>query len=623
MLGLLVLTIIRNQIEYHSSSLEARLAKVERQLATPEASSVSNKPTPDSGSPSVSAESKIRPDSEAETGDIYEGSTSFINQSVQASQVAHRTANSETPEAVSTISESLNHLEALLRPSATSSLLREHQFSTSTTSRPMPAVEPLPLSFVAAVLERIKTHGSIFLSGYTLRGVGLIEKLSQKVYFSKEPVSLGHVTGVNGIFYVLLREFIMMKTPIGEGYDLKALFDQCDRNFNLGIETYDVLAVPSFENVLSLTLGVIKAQNQSKPRLCCNLIASAASHCQILGYHRESTHQKDSSGNADSKRRLFWTLYLLDKSSSLLLGRAAKFQDFDIDAGYPALSPDPAQRPWDECLHLSIRLAKIQGQVYDRLYSAGALRATPTERKKHIDSLTLDLHKWRENIDQLDGSRVNYPQILDMSITHWNVHYYSALTSVLRAPAAPRTDAEISSQCFQAARLSLHHHLRCFANYQTSGLFTSEVLSEVDFADWILHNSSFTPFIVIFLHAIAASSLDDVHLLEQVIETLKSAYKSHSGSERLLQICAAFARLARRMVEARNSCVGMYDQHTDSLQLAVVPEDMPLSWSEAFADPKLAVDNPYGWEDGDMTAILTDWINGQPPATDMFGMDLG
>ncbi|KAM5358346.1 hypothetical protein ACJZ2D_015362 [Fusarium nematophilum] len=615
-----------SQLEENVQGLEERLAKLEGIVTRPELAEHTPEHTPGStkapsASTSASSGSKLYAASSVATGSLYEGSSSFINQSVQASQVAQRTASSETPEAAPTISESFSHLDALLRSSTASSLVKEHQFTNNAAPRPLPPIEPLPASFVIAAVQRVKATPAIFLSGYALNDVSLVENLCQRVYFPTEPVSLGHITSVNGILAFLSREFTILQQPLGKEFDMEKLTTKCERNFNLGIETYDVLAVPSFENVLSLALGVVKAQSETRPMLCCTLLASAASHCQMLGYHRESTYQRDRSGRVDAKRRLFWTLYVFDKNVSLLLGHASKFQDFDIDAQYPALSADPGQRPWDEWFHLAIRLAKVQGQIYNGLYSAGALRTTPTERKQCTESLALEMNKWRADLDALDASRVNYPDIFNLSRYHWDIMYYSTLTSLLRAPATPGMGAEISSQCFQAARLGLHSHLRCFSGYQASG-----VLSDADFDNWVLHNSSFIPFIAIFLHAIASSSLDDVALLEQVTETLKRARKGHAGSEKLFQICATFTALARRMVEARNSCVGTYDQTTDSLQIAGISGDMPLSWSEVLVDPssqQIDADDLYGWEDNDMSSILADWINGQPPAADVFGMDFG
>lgn len=110
-------------------------------------------------------------------------------------------------------------------------------------------------------------HTPIFLYGYCLTDVSMIEKLCQRVYFPTDPVSLSHVTAMFGILYLLLREFIATSDPLGKEHDLKAHMAVCERNFNAGLESYDVLAVPSFESILALTLGVCEAcYSNSKPK---------------------------------------------------------------------------------------------------------------------------------------------------------------------------------------------------------------------------------------------------------------------------------------------------------------------------------------------------------------------
>jgi hypothetical protein len=411
---------------------------------------------------------------------------------------------------------------------------------------------------------------------------------------------------------------------LSKEHDLEALKIQAERNFHLGLETFETMTVPSFENVVAITTAVLKIQNESKPVLARTLVNAGLSHCQMLGYHREITYQKDQSGFAENKRRLFWTLYVCDKTNSIHLGNASRMQDFEVDAQYPRIPDDVAEKPWMELFHLVIRLAKIQGLIFDKLYSVAGLQAPAMERRQWIDTLVANAHQWRHDLDQLDGSQVRFVKLLELSMVHWDIMYYSTLTTLLRAPAMPGVSTDMTSQCFQAARLALESHLRAFSGYDGVKLFT-----KADYIDWALHNSSFTPFVVIFLHSIAASSLEDVNLLEQVVDTFRHAREIHAGAEKLYQICATFARLARRMVESRNTSVGMYDQNTDSLQVAGVSETVPLIWPEAFAQPTghgqqtTADAGVDAFLNDDMTSILADWINGQPPATEMFAMDFG
>ncbi|KAF4944251.1 hypothetical protein FSARC_14722 [Fusarium sarcochroum] len=597
------------QLERHVATFEGRLAKLERQAAASEIAAPTQALTGSSNSPSLLILGPYE-SSPSISSDIYEGDTSFLSQSVLATELAGKAASSKTPEASSTISEPLSRLDALLHSSPATASTKEQEIQHKATSRLLPGFEPLPDSFVIAVIRRIKVHSAVSLSGYFMNDIMEIEKLSQRVHFPVEPVTLGQITSLNGIFYMLVKEFKMLQVNLGEEYDLDELLLKCQRNFNLGIETYEILVQPTYDNVLALTLAVVKAQNDVKPQLCSSLIAAATNHCQMLGYHRESTYRKDSSDVAEAKRRIFWTLYVFDKNTSLLLGRSAKMQDADIDVRSPVLSTDRGQRPWDEWFLLAIRLAKTQGQIYDQLYSASALQATSIERKRRIDSLIPVMHDLRRDLESLNTARAKYPALIEASRTHWDIMYYSTLTILLRAPTVPGISGEISSECFQAARLSLRCHLRCYPAFKTA-----VDISEADYVSWFLHSSSFTPFVVIFLHAIAANSIEDLCLLEEVIESLKSARKVHSGTEKLFQICSAFGKLARQMVTAKDTSVGTYDQEVDSLELGNVQEDMSFDWPEFdldLANPEFDMEIASGCEDIDMAAVFNDWYGGQP-----------
>lgn len=66
-----------------------------------------------------------------------------------------------------------------------------------------------------------------------------------------------------GILYCLLKEFTFLESPLSQEYDLKAHASTCEKNFNQGIQTYQILAIPCFENVLSLALGVSNEHQHS------------------------------------------------------------------------------------------------------------------------------------------------------------------------------------------------------------------------------------------------------------------------------------------------------------------------------------------------------------------------
>lgn len=64
-----------------------------------------------------------------------------------------------------------------------------------------------------------------------------------------------------------------------------------------------------------------------------------------------------------------------------------------MDVQLPSPNSDPAIRPWDEAVCYIIKLAKVQGQIYNKLYSAAALKATASERMMHIQELELEMQE--------------------------------------------------------------------------------------------------------------------------------------------------------------------------------------------------------------------------------------
>jgi hypothetical protein len=56
-------------------------------------------------------------------------------------------------------------------------------------------------------------------------------------------------------------------------------------------------------------------------------------------------------------------------------------------------SGDPARRPWDENYELAIQMARLQGRIYDELYSATALVAEAEQRARIIGEIEGEMLK--------------------------------------------------------------------------------------------------------------------------------------------------------------------------------------------------------------------------------------
>ncbi|KAJ0418976.1 hypothetical protein BJY00DRAFT_172326 [Aspergillus carlsbadensis] len=582
--------------------LDERLGRIEIQLdhsrhTTPERLTVESRPTR-----------------------TYEGGSSFNNQSVQATEVAQVTAYSQGSGGGTNISASLDDLKSLLQPPTT---LDDFHFSRNDALRTLPEMDLVPSGLIVDIVRSMKVRKPFCLISNPLTDLPMVEDLFRKVYFPTEPLSVGHVTAMHGILLCLLKEFIAFKDPLAEKYDLPSYMPTIEKNFSAGLETYEMLAVPSFENVLSLVLAVVKAQDEANALLLTTVIGAAARHCIVLGYHRAATYRDQKPDMAHNINRIFWSVYLVDKNMSLLLGRAPCIQDYDVDAPHPACSEDITVRPWDECLVLWVTLGRLQGQVYDRVYSAAALKFPQEVRNQNIQILAEELHQWRCSLGEIDWSHVTFPELVEVSRPIWDIMYYSLLASLLRGSSTSTTSPEITSQCFQAARSALQNHLRSFPMYCESNIVTVR-----DYANWVILYSSFTPFIVIFLHAIASSSLEDTQLLEDVVRTLYRVKDTSKACGRLYQICTIFARVARGLIESRaSSFLGTYNRQDDSLLLLSDTGNTsvfdPNSLQDYFTAEVDMLDQFTNSEAEGMSAILGGWANGQPAPVEFLGIGSG
>ena len=58
------------------------------------------------------------------------------------------------------------------------------------------------------------------------------------------------------MMYYVLKEYSLLQNPLAQEHDLKLHISTCERNLTRGIEAFQTLALPCFDNVFSLALGV-------------------------------------------------------------------------------------------------------------------------------------------------------------------------------------------------------------------------------------------------------------------------------------------------------------------------------------------------------------------------------
>lgn len=149
---------------------------------------------------------------------------------------------------------------------------------------------------------------------------------------------------------------------------------------------------------------MLKAQEEGKPLLTWTFSSTGARQCISLGFHRKSSMKNDPFRLAEDKRQVFWAYYSVDKNLSLNLGYSSVLQDYDIDVEFFSCSSDPGIRPWDQAALAMIEVSRLQGLVYERLYSLQALNSSAETKANVVDDLSSRLEKWHQEWSTVSDS---------------------------------------------------------------------------------------------------------------------------------------------------------------------------------------------------------------------------
>lgn len=157
------------------------------------------------------------------------------------------------------------------------------------------------------------------------------------------------------------------------------------------------------------------AQEEGRPSLCWTLCSSAARQVMSMGYHRKASLRNDPPDLADDKRAVFWGLYAIDKNLSLTLGFSPTIQDYDVDAEMFSISSDPKVAVWDKASIAIVDLCRIQGLIYQHLYSLQALNTAAETKAQSAHDLSQRLEKWYVDFSAVSGQHFfckNYNELI-------------------------------------------------------------------------------------------------------------------------------------------------------------------------------------------------------------------
>lgn len=181
----------------------------------------------------------------------------------------------------------------------------------------------------------------------------------------------------------------------------------------------------SVENIEAMTLLVVYHLRSASSHGIWYMIGHAMRTAIDIGLHRKANEINIDPFTAQMHRRLFWTVYYLERVVSMSLGRPFSLSDRHIDVELPLDVNDDVR---DQSLLNApqtpsglttltfaiylIRLRRIDSRIQHKIYRAD--RPLHSLRPK-IDRLYLDLEEWKISAtSRFSGSELDYP------ILHYN-----------------------------------------------------------------------------------------------------------------------------------------------------------------------------------------------------------
>ncbi|KAK7421359.1 hypothetical protein QQX98_002253 [Neonectria punicea] len=266
------------------------------------------------------------------------------------------------------------------------------------TPRPtLPGIKLPPIQKTVALVRRYKSeHSDKATWIFDVCPLDNFSDICLGFYFSEDYSEADFIISNTGMMYL----FQELAGSEAEGKEENlSYFEMCRTNIETALNNLP-LHLPANPNMIAaLVLGAYHAIEISKPSLSWILTCKASELCQTLGYHRLSS-LKGPTDKKDRKQFLFWSVYFMDKSLSLRLGRASTIQDWDISVPLPA-AEDTHITPLSAFFSMWVKTARCQGNIYEQLYSPDSVTQPRYVRAAQVAAITKDLEDIRKQTSEV------------------------------------------------------------------------------------------------------------------------------------------------------------------------------------------------------------------------------
>ncbi|KAF4945910.1 hypothetical protein FSARC_14318 [Fusarium sarcochroum] len=329
---------------------------------------------------------------------------------------------------------------------------------------PMP---PVGIAFIC--LRMAKENPRVrFFWNHEANSVSAFTEYFLKVYSPGEATHTDLIV-VNAGLYWLFRECKNATTNPDEKADFAEQATICRDNLETILANLPFHQPSTPEATFAMMIAGVYCLEMCKPSAAWNFIATASHMSQTLGIHSIVSMSAINPETRMHQIRVFWLIYIFEKGLSLRLGRSSTFRDSDITIPVPD-TDSRSEIAYFGRLQKMTELARLQGKVYDQLYSPAALIEPQASRTIRARSLALELEAHTTNVE---ASEIRYLEAMRQAIGNGSLEAFvctgkvihlSLLCLIYRAiPAEPNQGTIFGHECINSARRALEAHKECMS----------------------------------------------------------------------------------------------------------------------------------------------------------------
>ncbi|KAE9369112.1 hypothetical protein N431DRAFT_485113 [Stipitochalara longipes BDJ] len=344
-----------------------------------------------------------------------------------------------------------------------------------------------PLDAIVAVLRWAKDHDSNSRLTWIshILPLQMFADICRKVYFAVDEYS-----DIDLILANVYLSYVFSEYVVASGLQEYRRYCQlCRENLYIALSRLPLLLPATIELIAALTLGAMNAIENSKVTMAWTFISGE--RCLPTIY----------------SRKFIWVVHKLEKGLSLRLGRSSNIRDIDITLQFDRDVPRPT------------RLAKIQGNVYDQLYSPAGLSRPEVERGYMAESLAGELRELinETQLEVLEGA-TERPDDLETDPIRV-VYLYCDLVCqtfllafILRAvPTKGGNISGVSDECVAVAQDALDIHEKCMMEARGC---KNDAFMVTKYINWAILHCPFVPFNILFDRAVQLLDIADLARLD-------------------------------------------------------------------------------------------------------------